>query len=94
MMATITKLVTITGRVQGVWYRGWTVDTARHLGLSGWVRNRTSGEVEALVQGDVSAVERFLALAWDGPSAARVDEVETRDVPPEELHGFEQRATA
>ena len=46
-----TVRLSITGRVQGVWYRGWTVDQAKALGLAGWVRNFTDGSVEALVNG-------------------------------------------
>nr|HRQ82573.1 acylphosphatase [Azospirillaceae bacterium] len=47
----ICRRAEITGRVQGVWYRGWTVETARALGLDGWVRNRADGSVEALFAG-------------------------------------------
>ncbi len=62
----------IEGRVQGVWYRGWTVDNARALGLSGWVRNRRDGSVEALFVGRAAAVEEMLARCRTGPRAARV----------------------
>lgn len=84
----------IHGRVQGVWYRGWTVATARELGLVGWVRNRMDGRVEALVQGEGAAIDRFLALAQDGPPAAHVVRIDMQDAPVEDLRGFEQRATA
>jgi acylphosphatase len=43
--------VRIVGRVQGVGYRAWTVDEARRRGLSGWVRNRSDGDVEAVFSG-------------------------------------------
>jgi acylphosphatase len=66
----------IIGRVQGVWYRGWTVDHATLLGLTGWVRNRRDGSVEALLSGPANAVDAMLALCRDGPPAARVDAVE------------------
>lgn len=69
--------VVIEGRVQGVWYRGWTVDTARALGLSGWVRNRSDGSVEAVFSGPEAAVDAMLARCHQGPSAARVDSVTT-----------------
>ena len=64
MSDTITVRVRISGRVQGVWYRGWTVDEARRLGLSGWVRNRRDGSVEAVFSGPehvVRAHDRLLS---------------------------------
>lgn len=84
----------ITGRVQGVWYRGWTVETATGLGLSGWVRNRADGSVEAVFAGPAAAVDRMLAACRQGPPAARVDHI--ADEPAADPgHGrFEQRATA
>jgi acylphosphatase len=48
------KRLVITGRVHGVGYRAWLVHKARELGLSGWVRNRPDGAVEALIAGDVA----------------------------------------
>lgn len=50
----------IIGRVQGVWFRGWAVDQARELGLSGWVRNRGDGSVEALLAGPESRVRSMI----------------------------------
>lgn len=88
------RRLSIHGRVQGVYYRGWTVETARALGLAGWVRNRRDGTVEAVVQGDEQAVERFLAQASSGPPAARVERIEVTDIEPAAISGFEQRETA
>jgi acylphosphatase len=65
----------IYGRVQGVWYRGWTVATASDLGLAGWVRNRRDGSVEALFVGPPDVIETMLAQCRKGPPTARVDEV-------------------
>jgi acylphosphatase len=73
-MKTVT--VRVTGRVQGVWYRGWTEGEATRLGLSGWVRNEADGSVRALLHGPGAAVDAMLALMRDGPPAARVDRVE------------------
>lgn len=84
----------ISGRVQGVWYRGWTVETARRLGLEGWVRNRADGSVEALFHGPDSAVETMIDLCRQGPPAARVDRVDCETAPPPEGGGFHQRPTA
>lgn len=51
-MPLVARHLMIHGRVQGVWYRAWAVETARQLGLAGWVRNRSNGCVEALVEGE------------------------------------------
>ena len=83
----------IHGRVQGVGYRAWTVATARALGLSGWVRNRRDGAVEALVAGEAADVAVLVARCRQGPPAARVDRIEESDTPPEAMEGFEARPT-
>lgn len=69
--------VRIRGRVQGVWFRAWTVQTARGLGLAGWVRNRADGSVEALFSGPGADVQAMLAACRSGPPLARVDSVES-----------------
>lgn len=89
-----TRHATITGRVQGVCYRAWTVQTARGLGLAGWVRNRADGSVEALFHGPAEAVDRMLAACHAGPPAARVAAVATRPAAPPAEAGFHQRPTA
>ena len=68
----------IRGRVQGVWYRGSMENEAERLGISGWVRNRPDGAVEAEVEGEREAVEALIAWARHGPPAARVTDVEVR----------------
>ena len=90
---TVARHLVIHGRVQGVFYRGWAVETARALGLSGWVRNRRDGAVEAVVQGDGEAVERFVELAREGPPAASVERIDVRELETAALSGFEQRGT-
>ncbi len=90
---TIARHLVIHGRVQGVWYRGWAIDTARALGLAGWVRSRRDGTVEAVVQGDWEAVEQFVALAREGPRAASVERIDMSEAEPASLSGFEQRDT-
>ena len=70
----------ITGRVQGVGYRAWAIETARSLGLRGWVRNRADGSVEMLVTGnDRTAVAAMIKAAREGPPAARVEQIEIAD---------------
>lgn len=66
----------ISGRVQGVWYRGWTQETARRLGLSGWVQNRRDGTVQAVFSGPDDKVDEMLKLCEEGPPAAYVTSVE------------------
>jgi acylphosphatase len=87
--------LTISGRVQGVGYRDWAMTTARRLGLTGWVRNRTDGAVEALIVGDDNAVGEMIDACRRGPTLARVDNV---DVEPVDLdimpQGFTQLPTA
>ncbi|MEM0989881.1 MAG: acylphosphatase [Pseudomonadota bacterium] len=70
----------ISGRVQGVWYRGWTEGQAKRLGLSGWVRNNPDGTVSALFAGPAGDVANMLALCWQGPDSAEVSGVATREV--------------
>jgi acylphosphatase len=72
----------ISGIVQGVSFRYYTVSEAGRLGVRGWVRNLPSGEVEAVAEGPAEAVERFIAWCRRGPSLARVDDVlVTREEP-------------
>lgn len=65
----------ITGRVQGVGYRAAFERQARQLGLSGWVRNRHDGSVEAVVDGDAGALAQIQAWARRGPAGASVQQV-------------------
>ncbi|HJT64791.1 MAG TPA: acylphosphatase [Candidatus Limnocylindria bacterium] len=68
----------VHGRVQGVGYRWWAVDMATKLGLVGWVRNADDERsVELVAEGDPTALDAFLARLDSGPSAARVDSVES-----------------
>jgi acylphosphatase len=71
----------VVGRVQGVAFRARAVAEASRLGLSGWVRNRMDGTVEARAEGPRDAVEAFVAWCHRGPSAARVEEVQVTQVP-------------
>jgi len=73
--------VIVRGRVQGVAFRAYTVDAARSAGVTGWVRNRADGSVEAAFEGERGAVDEMLAFVRRGPPAARVSEVEEFDEP-------------
>ncbi|HEU4475535.1 MAG TPA: acylphosphatase [Methyloceanibacter sp.] len=70
-----TVTVRIEGRVQGVYYRAWTNDTALALGLDGWVQNASDGSVEAVFSGPQAAVEEMLKRCADGPRDAKVTAV-------------------
>ncbi len=94
MSAAATVHVTISGRVQGVGDRAWLHARASALGLSGWVRNRRDGTVEAMIHGQSEAVARLLAECRNGPRAARVDGIEHRETTGEPVTGdFEVRPT-
>jgi len=86
--------LTISGRVQGVGYRDWAIGTGLRLGLTGWVRNRSDGAVEALIVGEDEAVGQMIEACRRGPPLARVDEI---DVDPVDLDilpdGFTQLPT-
>ena len=69
------KKFRIEGWVQGVWYRGWAADQATARGLSGCVRNRRDGTVEAVFYGLDSMVDKMVGLCWAGTLAARVTSV-------------------
>jgi acylphosphatase len=66
----------ISGRVQGVFYRMETKSAADRIGVSGWVRNRRDGRVEAVVEGEKQQAEALIEWCGKGPPAARVNDVE------------------
>ena len=78
----------IRGRVQGVGYRDALCREATRLGVTGWVRNRSNGEVEALAQGSDAALDALQSWARCGPPAARVEHVERGPAPPEHLRDY------
>ena len=86
-------LLRITGRVQGVGYRAWAIETAARTGLRGWVRNRGDGSVEALIIGGEDAVAAMIEACRKGPFAARVTEVLVGDAADDGSEGFRPRAS-
>ena len=90
MDETATRVV-IEGRVQGVWFRGWTTGEAKRLNIRGWVRNRSDGSVEALFSGNKADVEAIIAACRKGPPSARVDAITHFPTDPPQALGF--RAT-
>ncbi len=88
-----TVRVVIRGRVQGVWFRGWTERRARERGLDGWVRNRRDGAVEALFSGPGNEIDAMVADCAKGPPAARVDTVDAEPADPPGTSGFRTQAS-
>lgn len=91
---TVSARVRIHGKVQGVWFRGWTVAQASGLSINGWVRNRFDGSVEAVFSGPEAAVREMVARCHRGPDAARVERVEEAAEPGPVAAGFVQLPTA
>ena len=77
----------ITGLVQGVGFRYFAYQAARRLGVTGWVRNRFDGDVEAEAQGPHDRVDAFVAQLHVGPSWGRVDAVTLSEAPVERGEG-------
>jgi len=76
---TVTRHLRISGRVQGVGYRDALRSEALARGVSGWVRNRRDGTVEAVLQGEATATDAVIAWARRGPPAARVSGLEIEE---------------
>ena len=86
---TIARRVTVSGRVQGVFFRVWTSDQAQRLGVAGWVRNCADGSVEAQVEGEENAVQQLIDAMRQGPSGAKVDALDLEAAEPSGAHSFE-----
>lgn len=89
---TITCHLRIHGRVQGVGFRHYMAREARKRGITGWVRNRVDGSVEAIVQGPREAVDGIITWARHGPPSAQVTRVDV-NAGSGEFEGFAQRPT-
>ncbi|QLK26880.1 acylphosphatase [Natrinema zhouii] len=83
--------VFVSGKVQGVYYRANTRDTARDEGVDGWVRNLEDGRVEAVFEGPEDAVESMIEWCHEGSPAADVERVEADYEDPQGEDGFEIR---
>lgn len=99
MSEQVIRHLRIFGRVQGVWYRESMRQQAEQLHITGWVRNRLDGSVEALVQGEFNAVERIIAWAKRGPEQAQVTHIDIDENPPRigqatKFDGFLKLATS
>ena len=90
-MPRVRARVVISGKVQGVYFRGTAEDEARSRGLTGWVRNTPDGQVEAAFEGEQAAVEAMIAWCHRGPSGARVVDVVVTWEEPRGERGFSVR---
>ena len=84
----IRRRVTVTGRVQGVFFRETMRRRAESSRVNGWVRNNGDGSVEAVFEGEQKAVERLVDWCREGPRGARVEWVDVASEEPEGLEGF------
>jgi acylphosphatase len=84
----IARRALVSGRVQGVGFRFFARRAAESAGVAGWARNLPDGRVETVVEGEGSAVERYLEKIRRGPMGGRVDAVEVEDLAPEGMKGF------
>jgi len=91
MMRMTARRVRVFGRVQGVFFRAWTRDEARSLGISGWIRNRSDGSVDAQLEGEPEAIDELIELMREGPPGAHVSNVDIEEADSEGLSGFEVR---
>ena len=90
-MNRIGRKVRIYGRVQGVFFRQWTVHQARALGVAGWVHNAADGSVETHLAGDEGAVSQMIERMRTGPPQAHVEDLTVEEVEPEAIEGFSVR---
>jgi acylphosphatase len=89
----IARRIHVKGKVQGVFFRAWTVEQATGLGLDGWVRNRHDGSVEAVAAGPADKVEELIARCRRGSPASQVEAVIVEDTPGIVGPGFSQKPT-
>lgn len=68
--------ISVSGIVQGVYFRDFTRSHASAFGLTGWVRNLPDGQVEAVVEGEREEIDRLVERLWTGPPASRVDDIQ------------------
>ncbi len=91
-MAWVRRHVWVSGRVQGVFFRQFTLEQARKLGVVGFVRNLPDGRVEAIIEGPEEKVAQLIERMRQGPPMARVENLQVVSEPPtQEFSDFEIR---
>jgi len=88
---TVRRHLTISGEVQGVFFRETARRKATEAGVAGWITNRSDGRVEAVFEGPAEAVDELVEFCRHGPTAATVEDVEVQTEEPESLSGFDVR---
>jgi len=73
------KHIVITGKVQGVGFRYWLYQAAKQRNIDGWVRNKISGEVEALLIGDDVEIDNLISLCEKGPPSSKVTKIKVQN---------------
>ena len=91
MSEPVARRLVAHGRVQGVWFRESMRREAEALGVTGWVRNRMDGTVEAIVQGEARAVAAIVEWARRGPERAQVRQLDVEEATPQPFETFETR---
>jgi acylphosphatase len=92
MADVVRRRVVVRGEVQGVFFRDSTKKEAESRGVSGWVRNRDDGAVEAVFEGPADAVDGMVEWCRTGPSRAEVEDMDVSlEADPDDLDGFEVR---
>lgn len=81
--------VRVSGRVQGIFYRAFTQERAKALGVKGWVRNIPSGGVEAVLEGERKQVGELLKAMKSGPTGAIILGMEFSELESKGYEGFE-----
>ena len=90
-MSLLALRVRVVGLVQGVFFRAWTAEQARTLGVKGWVRNASDASVEGHLEGDKAAVQQLVDRLHRGPPSARVASVDVELAEPEGADSFDVR---
>ena len=85
----IARRAVVSGSVQGVGFRFFAERAAREAGVTGWVRNRPDGTVETVVEGEETAVTRYLERLRRGPGGSRVTRFIEEEAPVTGLDSFE-----
>lgn len=90
-MNQISKIIKVSGKVQGVGFRFYTQKEARLLGVSGFVKNMRDGSVYIEAEGESDVMEAFILWCRKGPEWARVDDISIQNKPKENFDGFDIR---
>jgi acylphosphatase len=88
---TVRRHVTVSGEVQGVFFRETARRKATEAGVAGWITNRSDGRVEAVFEGPAEAVDELVEFCRQGPTAATVEDIDVQTEEPESLSGFDVR---